>query len=163
MRNTLCLILFLALAAASPAQQPPWADSVKLPAEEKPIKLFNGKDLTGWEGDAKLWSAENGEIVGRSPGLKYNDFLASTERFGDFVLKFRFRLVNTIVHLPLSAQRTRAWFIVQYWSRLPAALVRPIVHVRGRQILRQDGRALALRTEREVHAIPSPRHRPQHA
>jgi hypothetical protein len=57
--------------------------------------LFNGKDLTGWEGDTKLWSADNGEIVGRSPGLKYNDFLASTERFGDFVLKFKFRLVNT--------------------------------------------------------------------
>ena len=30
--------------------------------------LFNGKDLTGWDGDPKLWSVENGEIVGKSPG-----------------------------------------------------------------------------------------------
>ncbi len=29
--------------------------------------LFNGKDLSGWEGDDKLWVAENGEIVGKSP------------------------------------------------------------------------------------------------
>jgi len=32
--------------------------------------FFNGKDLTGWEGDPKLWSVENGEIVGKSPGIK---------------------------------------------------------------------------------------------
>jgi phenylpropionate dioxygenase-like ring-hydroxylating dioxygenase large terminal subunit len=54
-----------------------------------------------------------------------------------------FRIFNTVVHLPLSAHRTRAWFIVQYWSRLPAALVRPVIHLRGRQILRQDALALA--------------------
>ncbi len=32
--------------------------------------LFNGKDLTGWDGDMKLWSVEKGEIVGKSPGIK---------------------------------------------------------------------------------------------
>ena len=64
----------------------------------------------------------------------------------EYAVQGWFRIVNTIVHLPLSAQRTRAWFVVQYWSRLPAGLVGPIVHVRGRQILRQDGRALALQT-----------------
>jgi len=26
--------------------------------------FFNGKDLAGWVGDPKLWSVENGEIVG---------------------------------------------------------------------------------------------------
>ena len=57
--------------------------------------IFNGKDLTGWEGDTKLWSAENGEIVGKSPGIKQNEFLATKERYGDFILKFKFRIVNT--------------------------------------------------------------------
>jgi hypothetical protein len=69
-------------------------------AEPAPLEagfepLFNGKDLTGWEGDAKLWFAENGEIVGKSPGIKQNEFLATKERYGDFVLKFKFRVVNT--------------------------------------------------------------------
>jgi hypothetical protein len=30
----------------------------------KPI--FNGKDLTGWDGNPELWKVENGEIVGLS-------------------------------------------------------------------------------------------------
>jgi putative heme-binding domain-containing protein len=29
--------------------------------------FFNGKDLTGWDGDPKLWSVQDGEIVGKSP------------------------------------------------------------------------------------------------
>jgi phenylpropionate dioxygenase-like ring-hydroxylating dioxygenase large terminal subunit len=59
-----------------------------------------------------------------------------------------FRIINTIVHLPLSPFRTRAWFVVRFQSRLPAAAVRPVVWQQGRQILRQDARALARQTER---------------
>lgn len=62
------------------------------PAGFKP--LFNGKDLTGWEGDAKLWSFENGEILGKSPGIKQNEFLASKDSYADFVMVFKFKLVN---------------------------------------------------------------------
>jgi hypothetical protein len=53
------------LAASAPiGNQPPnWAETVKLPAAEKPIKLFNGKDLTGWEGQIdKYWSVDDGTI-----------------------------------------------------------------------------------------------------
>jgi hypothetical protein len=32
----------------------------------KPI--FNGKDLTGWDGNPELWKVENGEIVGNTTG-----------------------------------------------------------------------------------------------
>lgn len=59
-----------------------------------------------------------------------------------------FRIVNTIVHLPMSPFRTRAWFVVRFQSRLPAALVRAAVGQRGKQILRQDADALARQTER---------------
>jgi phenylpropionate dioxygenase-like ring-hydroxylating dioxygenase large terminal subunit len=57
------------------------------------------------------------------------------------------RLTNTIVHLPLAPFRTRAWFVVRYWSRLPAAVVRPIVVAQGRRILGQDAGVLAHQTE----------------
>jgi phenylpropionate dioxygenase-like ring-hydroxylating dioxygenase large terminal subunit len=56
------------------------------------------------------------------------------------------RLVNTIVHLPLSPFRTRAWFVVRYWTRLPAVVVRPIVVAQGHRILRQDAGVLAEQT-----------------
>jgi phenylpropionate dioxygenase-like ring-hydroxylating dioxygenase large terminal subunit len=57
------------------------------------------------------------------------------------------RLVNTIVHLPLSPFSTRAWFVVRFWSRLPASVVRPIIAAQGRRILRQDAGVLARQTD----------------
>lgn len=39
--------------------------------------FFNGQDLSGWVGELDHWKVENGEIVGRSPGLKHNEFLVS--------------------------------------------------------------------------------------
>ncbi len=66
----------------------------------------------------------------------------------EYVVAGWFRIVNTIVHLPMSPFRTRAWFVVRFQSRLPAAIVRPAVVQQGRHILRQDARALARQTER---------------
>ena len=59
-----------------------------------------------------------------------------------------FRLVNTIVQLPVAPLRTRAWFVVRYSSPLPAAMVRAVVRQQGKRILRQDAEALARQTER---------------
>ena len=56
--------------------------------------LFNGKDLDGWEGDAKLWLFENGEVVGKSPGIKRNEFLASKKSYRDFVMIFKFKVID---------------------------------------------------------------------
>ncbi len=56
--------------------------------------LFNGKDLAGWEGDSSLWSARDGMLVGDSPGIKQNNFLATDATYGDFILKFSVRLAN---------------------------------------------------------------------
>jgi hypothetical protein len=64
------------------------------PAPLRP--LFNGQDLTGWEGDPLLWLVENGAIVGRSPGISYNDFLVTTESFADFILRLQVQLVDNI-------------------------------------------------------------------
>jgi hypothetical protein len=40
--------------------------------------LFNGKDLTGWEGNPELWTVEDGCLTGKTNGpehLAYNQFL----------------------------------------------------------------------------------------
>ncbi len=62
--------------------------------EEGFAPLFNGKDLTGWEGNQKLWIVEDGMLVGRSPGIRHNDFLATTRTYGDFILRFQIRLLG---------------------------------------------------------------------
>ena len=54
--------------------------------------LFNGKDLSGWEGDLSLWKVVDGTIVGDSAGIQHNQFLCSKEEFGDFELRLEFRL-----------------------------------------------------------------------
>jgi hypothetical protein len=41
-------------------------------------ELFNGKDLTGWDGNPELWSVKDGVIFGKTTGpdhLAYNQFL----------------------------------------------------------------------------------------
>jgi hypothetical protein len=58
------------------------------------VPLFNGRDLTGWEGDKELWIVEDGMLIGRSPGIEHNDFLATTKTYGDFILRFQVRLVD---------------------------------------------------------------------
>src|SRR5579862_1493105 len=37
-----------------------------LEGKSETIKLFNGKDLDGWECNKDLWSVEDGEIVGKN-------------------------------------------------------------------------------------------------
>jgi hypothetical protein len=55
--------------------------------------FFNGRDLTGWEGLTDYWSAKEGAIVGASPdGLKFNTFLCSKKKYGDFEMQFQVRL-----------------------------------------------------------------------
>lgn len=60
--------------------------------------LFNGKDLTGWDGDPKLWSVRDGAIVGQTSSdapLKENSFLIWTGGvLRDFELRVMFRLEN---------------------------------------------------------------------
>ncbi|MFO0968741.1 MAG: PVC-type heme-binding CxxCH protein [Gemmataceae bacterium] len=63
-----------------------------LATPENAADLFNGKDLTGWTGDPKLWSVEKGEIVGKSPGIKHNTFLRSHMTMDDFRLTVKVKL-----------------------------------------------------------------------
>lgn len=56
--------------------------------------FFNGKDLSGWSGDPELWSVDNGEIVGRTNGLKQNEFLVSDLAAGNFRLNVDVRLLR---------------------------------------------------------------------
>jgi len=60
----------------------------------EPAPFFNGKDLTGWDGDKNVWSVENGEIVGKTKtGLKKNTFLKSTTEHSDFKLTVKVKMV----------------------------------------------------------------------
>jgi len=75
------------------------ADHNMLSAGEKSegyVLLFNGKDLSGWDGDPDIWSAEDGLLIGTTDNkdITANTFLISKQKYGDFVLKGEMKLRN---------------------------------------------------------------------
>ena len=74
----------------------PFLFAAALHAEEK--QLFNGKDLTGWEGNTKLWSVQDGAITGKTSDsgetkIDHNTFLVwKGGNVSDFELTFKYRI-----------------------------------------------------------------------
>jgi hypothetical protein len=72
-----------------------------IPFEERTgfREIFDGKSLTGWDGDPTLWRAEGGAIVGETTAaapLKQNSFLIwRGGEPADFELKLEFRINST--------------------------------------------------------------------
>jgi hypothetical protein len=62
------------------------------------VKIFDGKSLNGWEGEATYWRAENGSLVGEitpSTLLKTNNFIIWTGgKPGDFELTCDFKITK---------------------------------------------------------------------
>jgi hypothetical protein len=48
----------------SMSAQTDWTSSVQIPKSETATRLFNGRDLAGWEGQTKYWSVTNGTVRG---------------------------------------------------------------------------------------------------
>jgi hypothetical protein len=62
-------------------------------AEEKKegfIALFNGRDMTGWQGNTKGYYAKDGKIV-CDPSLAGGDVYTADD-YGDFIFRFEFKL-----------------------------------------------------------------------
>jgi len=88
-----------------------WASSVKFPASEKPIALFNGKDFDGWEGNTgaggtqKYFSIKNGEIVARNESdnaPKVSNYLLTKKHYRNFRLVFEGKLAESKMHSGVS-------------------------------------------------------------
>jgi Domain of Unknown Function (DUF1080) len=63
----------------------------------KPVPLFDGKTFKGWEGDtAKTWRIQDGALVAGSltEQVPRNDFLVTTNSYGNFVLRLKFKLLG---------------------------------------------------------------------
>jgi hypothetical protein len=85
------------LGRAQDAKEPPVVPPRK--GERELIQLFNGKDLTGWEGHAKYWSVKDGVIVGRNTDeVKVSTYLLTQRKFSDFRLVFDFKLAESEMH-----------------------------------------------------------------
>ena len=92
LRYGLLIPLLLATLGPARAQETPPA-----PVPSRTTVMFDGKTLTGWEGAPHLWKVEDGMIVGGSPKdtLTQNEFLATTRRYTNFIIRLRFKLTGT--------------------------------------------------------------------
>jgi hypothetical protein len=88
------IAVLVALAIPSPACSTELEPDDDSAPQQKAVgvPLFNGTDLSGWEGDTELWRVRDGMIVGESPGISRNEFLATTRSFEDFELTLEFRM-----------------------------------------------------------------------
>ncbi len=97
MRRLLVGFAILAALAAGAAVTAP-ATAGK-DGKSETIKLFNGKDLSGWEGYTDLWSVDNGEIVGKNTEpIKYSTYLLTKQKFRDFRVVLSAKLVKSEMH-----------------------------------------------------------------
>jgi type 1 glutamine amidotransferase len=91
----------LAQATGQPKESN-WAKSIKLPASEKPIELFNGTDFTGWEGHTdKYFSVKDGIIVAKNTkdnAPPVSTYLLTKKPYQNFRLLFEGKLVESAMH-----------------------------------------------------------------
>jgi len=67
--------------------------------ERETIKLFNGKDLDGWEGHEKYWSVKGDIIVGKNTDpVPVSTYLLTKKKFSDFRLVFEAKLAESEMH-----------------------------------------------------------------
>jgi len=98
-RIMLALAVVAVSAFAVSGQEKPQVEPAKVTAPDEPegmVRIFNGKDLTGWEGDTRLWSVKDGAIRGETTQenpTHGNTFLVwKGGTLGDFELRLSFRI-----------------------------------------------------------------------
>jgi len=88
--------------------------------------LFNGRDLTGWDGDRRFWSVQNGTITGeaKTNGMfPANTFLVwKGGQPRDFELRFSFRITagNSGVQYRSRVVDASAWRVLGYQYEISA-------------------------------------------
>src|SRR5262245_31623474 len=93
------LPLLLALAAFAQAKKPEAPLVPPKTGKREEVRLFNGKDLTGWDGHKKYWSVEDGVIVGKNAEpVPVSTYLLTKRKFSDFRLVFDFKLARSEMH-----------------------------------------------------------------
>lgn len=134
-RRTLIVGTLLALSSLARAELPK-ADA------EGWITLFNGKDLTGWDGSPDVWRVKDGYISGEIKKLVGgNTFLVYKHEFSDFVLEAEWVLVDNKGNSGIqyrskqSARGTNKWVVKGYQADIGNGWFGKLYEEGGRGVL----------------------------
>lgn len=91
--------LLLLIPAISAEQDWTGFQLANLPKSEKPVHLFNGKDLTGWQGWDKYWTVVEGTIRGANEeAVPSSTYLFSKPSFRNFRLLLEVKQTRSKKH-----------------------------------------------------------------
>jgi len=86
------------------------------------VSVFNGKDLTGWDGDPRLWSVKDGVIHGETTAenpARGNTFLIWRDgKLKDFELRIKFRLQNGNSGIQYRSKEIDKWVVGGYQAEV---------------------------------------------
>ena len=86
------------------------------------VSIFNGKDLTGWDGDPRLWSVKDGVIRGQTTitnPARGNTFLIWRDgKLKDFELKIKFRIQNGNSGIQYRSKEVEKWVVSGYQAEV---------------------------------------------
>lgn len=100
--------------------------------------LFDGKTLNGWVGDPRLWSVQDGMIVGTTDehSIKTNTFLATEKPYENFVLRLKFKLRNHNSGVQIRSRQLDDFVVAGYQADIADKRFMGILYEeRGRGIL----------------------------
>lgn len=131
--------------------------SITLPlqAAEKAQPIFNGKDLSGWEGNPDIWSVEDGAITGRTTADKPiddNTFLIWKDgKPRNFRLKFEYKIEggNSGVQYRSKVVDPEKWIVAGYQADIDSTPTYSGINYdeRGRGILAERGKRVRINRE----------------
>ncbi len=86
------------------------------------VSLFNGKDLTNWDGDPRFWKVVDGAIRGQTTLTKlplHNTFLIwRGGKLKDFILKVKFRIRNGNSGIQYRSKEVSKWVVSGYQAEV---------------------------------------------
>jgi hypothetical protein len=135
------LFLLIVPAAVTSAAGPQKAGSL----EPGFVSIFNGKDLTGWDGDPRLWSVKDGAIRGQTTEenpARGNTFCVwRGGKLRNFILKIKFRIENGNSGIQYRSKEFDKWRIGGYQAEVTNSpgSVGFLYHERGRGSLVRVG------------------------
>jgi Domain of Unknown Function (DUF1080) len=88
------------------------------------VSMFNGKDLTGWEGLMEFWKAENGTLVGETKAANQQTVFLywKVDEPADFEMRYRIRVVGQEGNsgVQIRSQRRPNWDALGYQADFDA-------------------------------------------
>ncbi len=131
--------------------------------EEGFVSMFNGKDLTGWEGKPGWWYVEDGAITSEStpekPCTACNYLMWRGGKPGDFELRLEYRIVNGNSGIQFRSQERPDWDTYGYQADLESGVQWTgclFEHARGGVSMRGQKVVIAEDGKKETTSIGDP-------